>query len=419
MRRIGLLLTTMVLALLLASGAALLNAGTPNTALAQTPPESFVPGEVLVKFEPGTSGQQVAEAHRRNGGQVQQTIPNIGVQVVSVPTSREQSSVAAYERNPNVLFAEVNGFYQATTTNDPRVGKQWQYNNTGQTSGSSDADIDAFEAWQVTHGSNTVAISVLDTGIDQSHEDLKAKITKNRNFTNSSTVDDKYGHGTHVAGSTAAITNNGKGVAGTCPNCVLYNAKVLGDNGSGAWSWIANGITWSANNGAKVINMSLGGSSGSDTLALAVEDAWSKGVILVAAAGNDGVSDPHYPAYYEKVIAVGATDHNDAKASFSNYGDWVDVGAPGKSILSTAPDHSNKIWGRGVKYGTISGTSMATPHVAGEAGLIWSKGDLCTTPPANTCVRERVETKVDATSPDANYWANGNGRINAYGGVTP
>jgi thermitase len=413
MRRMALLLTTIALALLLSSGVALLNVGADDSALAQTPPEGFVPGEVLVKFEPGTSGQQVAEAHRRNGGQVEQTIPNIRVQVVRVPVGQEQSSVAAYERNPNVLFAEVNGLYRATNhgSNDPRVGNQWQYDNDGQTGGTNDADIDAFEAWHVTDGSNTVAISVLDTGIDQSHEDLKAKILKNRNFTTSTTVDDKYGHGTHVAGSAAAITNNGKGVAGTCPNCVLYNAKVLGDNGGGAWSWIANGITWSANNGAEVINMSLGGSSGSNTLALAVNDAWNKGVVLVAAAGNSGVSDPLYPAYYEKVIAVAATDHNDAKASFSNYGTWVDVAAPGKSILSTAPDHSNKIWGRGVKYGTIGGTSMATPHVAGEAGLIWSSSYGT----GNQSVRDRIEGTADATSEGTTYWASG--RINANSAV--
>lgn len=217
-----------------------------------------------------------------------------------------------------------------------------------------------------------------------------------------------------MAGSAAALTNNGIGVAGTCPNCVLYNVKVLADNGSGAWSWIANGITWATDNGAKVINMSLGGSSGSSTVESAVNYAWGKGVVLVADAGNSGTSSPFYPAYYTNVIAVAATDQNDNKASFSNYGTWVDIAAPGVSILSTAPDHPNKIWGKAVKYGTLSGTSMASPHVAGAAGLVWSTG-ICFTD--NSCVRNRIETNADQITGTGTYWVNG--RLNAYRAVSP
>ena len=381
---------------------------------AQAPTE-FAAGEILVKFKPGTSAQAIADAHRQNGGRVKEVIPGIEVQVVSVPAGQEQARVAAYARNPHVLFAEINGLYYAIgTPNDPRVGEQWQYNNIGQTGGTDDADIDAFEAWDVTIGSNTVTIAVLDSGIDQSHEDLKSKIAQNVNFTTSRTADDKYGHGTHVAGSAAAITNNSIGVAGTCPGCLLYNVKVLGDNGAGFTSWIAKGIVWAADHGARVINMSLGGGA-SSTLESAVNYAWNKGVVLVAAAGNNNTSDPLYPAFYTNVIAVAATDHNDAKASFSNYGNWVDVAAPGVSILSTAPDHKNRIWGSGVKYATSSGTSMATPHVAGVAGLVWSRG-LCTN---NTCVRAQVETTADPISGTGSYWIYG--RVNAckaVGGTT-
>lgn len=371
--------------------------------------DEFVPGEVLVKFRPGAPGAEVAAGHRQAGGEPREVIPGIDVQVVKVPPGRERAAVETYRRNPNVLFAEVNGFYSAVqatwTPNDPLFGQQWQY-----------PKIAAPEAWSVTQGSSGVAIAILDTGIDQSHEDLAAKIQRNVNFTTSPTVDDRYGHGTHVAGSAAASTNNGKGVAGTCLNCGLYNVKVLADNGSGAWSWIASGIVWAADNGARVINMSLGGSSGSSTVEDAVNYAWGKGVVLVAAAGNSGTSSPSYPAFYQNVIAVAATDQNDAKASFSNYGTWVDIAAPGVSILSTAPDHSNKIWGKGVKYGTLSGTSMATPHVAGVAGLVWSTG-LCTSAPSpNQCVRDRIETRADKISGTGTYWANG--RLNAYNAVS-
>jgi thermitase len=405
------------LAIVLALVLALSSGGLGQTS-AQAPTD-FAAGEILVKFQPGTPANAIAEAHRQNGGQVQEIIPGINVQVVRVPVGHETDRVAAYARNPNVLFAEVNGLYYAVwVLNDPRVGEQWQYNNTGQTGGTSDADIDAFEAWDVITGTSTVAIAILDSGIDQSHEDLKSKIEKNVNFTTSRTVDDKYGHGTHVAGSAAAITNNSLGVAGTCPDCVLYNVKVLSDSGIGFTSWIAKGIIWAADNGARVINMSLGG-GGSSTLESAVNYAWGKGVVLAAAAGNSGTSDPLYPAFYDNVIAVAATDHNDAKASFSNYGAWVDVAAPGVNILSTAPDHRNRIWGSGVKYAMGSGTSMATPHVAGVAGLVWSTS-LCSTVDPNDneaiCVRSRIEDKADGISGTGTYWTKG--RINAHKAVS-
>jgi thermitase len=411
-----------VAALVLAGGVALLvvgalglfTAGT-HPAHAQAPPEGFVPGEILVKFEPGASGQEIAAAHRQNDGQVEQIIPDIGVRVVDVPVGREQSIAAAYERNPNVSYAEVNGIIRVADhpTNDPRVGEQWPYNNTGQTGGTHDADIDAFEAWHVTEGSDAVAIAILDTGIDQSHEDLQAKIATNYNFTTSKTVDDRNGHGTHVAGSAAAVTGNGIGVAGACPNCLLYNVKVVGNDGVGRLSWLAKGITWAANNGAEVINMSLGSSSGSRTLRDAVNYAWEEGVVLVAAAGNQGVKRPRYPAYYPNVIAVASTDHNDVKAKSSNYGGWVDVAAPGKSILSTAPDHRNRTWGKGVKYATLGGTSMATPHVAGEAGLLWSTSYGLT----NQSVRDRIEGTADPIVGTGTRWVHG--RINANCAVAP
>ena len=385
-------------------------------------PPNFVAGEILVKFKPGTPGQVIAAVHQQNGGQVRRTIQVIDVQVVGVPAGQEINRVAAYSRNPNVLYAEVNGFWDAIVTstgpNDPMVGQQWQYNNTGQTGGTLDADIDAFEAWGVTSGSSGVRIAVLDTGIDQSHEDLK-KIVNNVNFSGANSVDDKYGHGTHVAGSAAASTNNSIGVAGTCPTCSLDNVKVLNDRGSGAWDGIAQGIVWAADHGSNVINMSLGGTYDSQAVREAVNAAWDAGVVIVAAAGNDGVNESFYPARYDHVIAVAATDANDAKAGFSNFGaDWVDVAAPGSSILSTAPDHSNRIWGTGVKYGTISGTSMASPHVAGLAGLVWSTG-AC---PDNGCVRSDIELNADSIEGTGSLWAHG--RINAYssvssGGVPP
>jgi thermitase len=337
--------------------------------------------------------------------------------VVAVNRGQEKAKAKEYKDDPNVEFAEVNGLYEAVQTigspSDSRVSEQWQYKNRKYITPQK-GDIDAYEAWSGlgitwdggTTGSSSIAIAILDTGIKEDHADLTGKVTKRTNFTDSSTSGDVYGHGTHVAGSAAALTNNQKGVAGTCPRCTLYNVKVLGDTGSGYTSWIANGMRWATDNGAKVINMSLGSPSPSSTLQSAIDYAWSKDVVVVAAAGNRGTNAQFYPAAYGNVIAVGATDNTDAKASYSNYGSsWVDVAAPGSSILSTTVDGS---------YGLMSGTSMATPHVAGEAGLIWSKSGLCAASD-NACVRNQIESKADQTSGTGTYWAYG--RINANGGV--
>jgi thermitase len=409
--------------LILAGGVgvlALLLLGQPR-AFTTSAEADIVPGEVLVKFRPGTPAQVVAEVHRQNGGRVKEEIPGIAVQVVLVPPGQERARAAAYARNPHVLFAEPNGIWQAVDfpndpPNDPRFGDQWGLNNTGQNGGTADADIDAPEAWDIRTGSQDIIIAILDTGIDQSHEDLKDKLlADNLNFSGSKTVDDRYGHGTHVAGIAAAVTDNRLGVAGTCPACRLLNVKVLNDNGFGSWDAVAKGIVNAADRGAKVINMSLGGYSASKTVEEAVNYAWDKGAVLVAAAGNDNTTSPLYPAAYDNVIAVAATDNQDQKASFSNYGGWVDIGAPGVSILSTAPDHRNRLWIWGVKYAYGSGTSMATPFVSGVAGLVWATGactDLTIPSDRAECVRNKIESSADSVGALSNYWTSGR-RVNA------
>jgi thermitase len=394
--------------------------GEPATTT-QVEEEEYAPAEVLVKFKERTSKAKKQEVHGKKAGRTKETIPAVDVEVVAVERGKEKAKAKEYKDDPDVEFAEVNGIYEAFQTisspNDPKGSDQWQYNNTKYITPNK-GDIDAYEAWSGgttasktnwdggTTGSSSVAIAVLDTGIKEDHEDLDGKVTKRVNYTDSSTNSDVKGHGTHVAGSIAAVTNNQKGVAGTCPGCALYNVKVLDDTGSGTYSWIANGVRWATDNGARVINMSLGGTSPSSTLEEAIDYAWSKGVVVVAAAGNSGTNAQHYPAAFPNAIAVGATDNTDAKASYSNYGSsWVDVAGPGSSILSTKVDGG---------YGLMSGTSMATPHVAGEAGLIWSKSGLCAATDS-TCVRNRIESNADQISGTGTYWAKG--RVNANGGV--
>lgn len=349
--------------------------------------------QILVKFKAGVDETEKEKVHGKHGGKVSGVIPGIDVQIIEVGEGRSKEKKDGYRKEANIEFAELDYVaYAIATPNDPSFGNQW-----GMTK------IQAPDAWDLTTSSSSVKIAILDTGIDQNHEDLSTKIVDNRNFTKSRTVDDIYGHGTHVAGIAAASTNNSKGVAGAGYNSSLMNVKVLSDNGSGNYSWIAKGIIWAADKGAKVINMSLGGGSTSSTLENAVNYAWSKGVVIVAAAGNSNTSSPSYPGYYSNVIAVAATDTNDAKASFSNYGSWVDIAAPGVDIYSTLPNHNNRI---GLKnYGYLSGTSMATPFVAGVAALVAARYPSWT----NTDLRNRLLASTDPTT----GFSTSLGRVNA------
>ncbi len=191
------------------------------------------------------------------------------------------------------------------------------------------------------------------------------------------------------------------------------NGKVLNDSGSGAYSWVANGIIWAADNDAKVINMSLGGSRKSRTLENAVNYAWKKEVVVVAAAGNSANPSKTYPAAYTNAIAVAATNNKDQKASFSSYGaKWVDVAAPGENIFSTFPNHPYKI-NKSLGYDFGSGTSMATPMTSAVAALIWS------TPYGNSAsqVRTRLESTADKITGTGTYWSAG--RVNAANAVAP
>ncbi|HSW09456.1 MAG TPA: S8 family serine peptidase, partial [Bacillota bacterium] len=252
-----------------------------------SPPAGFASGQILVQFRPGTPAAAIAVAHGSGQGQTLKVLDRIGVHVVQVPAGDELRAVARYRANPNVAFAEVDGIVRALgfTPNDPMLPDQWGL-----------ARVEATLAWGVTRGSSAIRIAILDTGIDAGHGDINPKVVAARNFTTSPTVNDRNGHGTHVAGIAAAVTNNARGIAGLGFDSVLMNGKVLGDNGSGTWSWVASGIIWAADNGAHVINMSLGGTSHSATVEDAVNYAWGRGVVLVAAAGNSNTSTLTYPA---------------------------------------------------------------------------------------------------------------------------
>ncbi len=243
-------------------------------------------------------------------------------------------------------------------------------------------------AWGITTGSTDVVVAVLDTGYERTHEDLDAvPIVSRRNIrTGTRNVSDGYGHGTHVAGTIASSTNNGQGVASMAPGVTIMPIKVLDANGYGYWSDFLDGVDWAVAHGADIVNMSLGSYLSANQIANwqpTFTAAWQAGSMVIAAAGNNNNNTLFYPASFANVLSVSATTNNDARASFSSFGPAVDVSAPGVSIASTYRNNT---------YYAMSGTSMATPHVAGLAALIRSVHPEFT--PAE------VETAIKATAHD-------------------
>lgn len=224
--------------------------------------------------------------------------------------------------------------------------------------------IDTIEGWDVTKGAEEIIVAVVDTGVDLDHPDLEGRLVEGINIIDEQVPpDDDVGHGTHVAGVIAASVNNLEGIAGMSWYNKIMPVKVLDSTGAGSTYNVAAGIIWAVDHGAKVINLSLGNYAEAQFLHDAVKYAYDKDVVLIAATGNDNTSQPGYPAAYEEVFAVGATNSSEEKAIFSNFGNYVDVTAPGENIASTYPSN---------RYAALSGTSMASPHVAALAAMIRS-----------------------------------------------
>ena len=361
-------------------------------------PGRHVSGEILVGFRQGTTLAEIGQLNAAHGASVIDAIPQIRVARVRTPAgSDEGQAAAAYQRNPHVQYAEPNYIVGAVNTpNDPYFtgGFQWAL-----------AKVQAPSAWDITTGSASVSVAILDTGVDLSHPDLQGKVVASVNFSDSGTVSDVNGHGTHVAGIVGAATNNSLGVAGLGYNTTLLNVKVMGDNGTGSFFSVAQGVVWAADHGARVINMSLGAEFGNATLEDAINYSWGKGVVVVGAAGNNGGSTPFYPAAYPNVIAVASTDMFDKLAPLSNYGDWVDVAAPGGNIYSTLPNS---------RYASLSGTSVASPHVAGLAALVFTR---VADSDADGLLNDEVRACIENNADNIGIAGIGGGRINAYGAV--
>jgi parallel beta-helix repeat protein len=420
----------------------------------------FSPGELIVKFKDEINILQ-SEGTIKNTGKTsidnlnkkydvksgyklfnKTEIPSLS-NIYKLVLSEDKDVLLAsseYLNNSYVEFAEPN--YVLNTCNlpnDPYFYQQWSLNQPN------DCDIDAPEAWDIETGDSKVIIAIIDTGVDHSHEDLSASLWINEkedrnqngkfdNWPSSEEINgtygdidkidddgngfiddiigwdfggrirffddndpmDEYGHGTHCAGIASASTDNGIGIAGVAWNCSIMSIKVVGRNEI-QMSDVARGIVYAADNNASVISMSLGTPVPLFLLRSTVRYAYQKGVTLVAAAGNFNTDLKLFPAAYNEVIAVAATNNYDDKASFSSYGDWVDVAAPGDEIYSTFLNNS---------YVNFSGTSMSTPMVAGLAALIKSKNDDITPDK----IREIINYSSDRVDPTFQIQR---GRINA------
>ena len=414
-------------------------------------PSDFVPDRVLVKFREGVSpvmpgkpstGQTQLDRALAESGVERATplFPTVtqpgdrqsGLALDSVGLSRiyrlqlragqsVSQTVAALSGNPDVEYAEPDYIARpAAYPDDPRYGDQWGLGK-----------IQVEGAWNVVTGTPTVAIAIVDSGVDLTHPDLAPNLWVNPgeipgngidddangfvddingwNFVaGSNDVADDSGHGTLVAGVAAARTDNGIGIAGVCGNCRFMPVKVMQPSGIANYSDIAAGVVYATAKGARVINLSLGGYADSKTLRDAITNAVAQNIVVVGGAGNDGVSTPFYPAAYEDVIAVAGTTAADTRTGASNYGSWVDVCAPGEGILTTA---------LGGDYLATSGTSIAAPLASGLAGLLLAVHPDWTPALVRSQLMHTADP-IDTLNPG--YGGQlGSGRINATRAVQP
>ena len=411
----------------------------------------YIPGEMIVRFKPGViklpKGMSVAATKAAAVSAVSVKTLNARWEVsnfkqlykaaleirpdwkhlgnyylLSFPKGKALAqAVKEYKKDPNVEYASPNGMMHAfaTTPNDPGYSQQWGLEK-----------INAPQGWDRTTGSAETFIAVLDTGVNYNHEDLTGKInlTYAKDFVNSDNDPmDDFGHGTAVSGVIAAATNNSKGIAGVDWNAKIMPLKVLTSSGGGGTDIVSEGLVYAAalkSIGVNIVaaNMSLGQSASDVELENQCTAAYNQGIVLVAAAGNDGSGDNTYPAFYSTVLAVAATGTSDARSVWSatessNYGTWVDVSAPGTSIYSTGRQNTDNT-GLNTVYDSWNGTSLASPYVAGLAGLIKAVfPSLTNAQIVNRIINVNNVDNIDAQNPG--YIGKlGSGRINIYKALT-
>ena len=361
-------------------------------------PTTYMSNTILVQFKPDAVLSGNIDLH---GAKITQSLELVdGLYELQLSQGMSiEGALAVFQADTRVATAEANyRLMLEGIPNDPRFSSMYGLNNTAQTGGTQDADIDAPEAWNINTGTRRTIVAVIDTGVDYNHQDLAANMWRNTGEISGDGVDndgngyvddiygydfanndadpmDDNGHGTHVSGTIGAVGNNGIGTTGVNWNTRIMALKFLAADGSGSTAGAISALNYAVRMGANLSNNSWGGGGSSSLLSQAISNAKNAGHIFVAAAGNSGLNNDataNYPSNYDfdNVVAVAATDNKDVLASFSNYGaTTVDIAAPGVGILSTLPGNT---------YGTLSGTSMATPHVSGAISLIWDQNPTFT-----------------------------------------
>jgi subtilisin family serine protease len=356
------------------------------------PPAPHVEGELLVSPRQGVSDSELEATYVGHGGKKIRTLSQIKVHQISVPAQALESIETALQKNPKVAFVEKNLIGEAQLVpNDPGYSSQWHL-----------PQISAPQGWDISIGSTSVPIAVIDSGVDPTHPDLLQ--VKGYNFLYGSDPADTHdvlGHGTSVAGAAAALGNSGIGIAGVAWTNPIMPLVTVTSSNTGTVADTSSAIVYAADHGARVINISLGWTGYTSTMESAVNYAWNKGLVIVASAGNYGNNSPIYPAALNNVVSVSATDSADNLASWSTYGPTIDVAAPGVSIYTTA---------NGGGYRSASGTSFSAPIVSGLAALIFSVNPNFTNAQVVDLIRNNTDDKGSVGFDD--YY--GYGRVNVY-----
>lgn len=403
----------------------------------------FLQGEIAIILRSGVSNKDISPLLEGLGATIRRDFDELGFGVIELPADVDILSVASdLKENELIKVAEPNMVVRAHWEPDDdyyQDGYQWALKNTSQSppNGTYDADIDAQEAWDISRGNSTVIIAILDSGIpilsgNLSHTDLNlsTKFILGPDYIDdpSDGVKDMHGHGTHVTGIASAETDNSAGIAGVAGNCRVMVIQVFNQNLGGSWEAFLDGVRYAVDNGAKIINYSGGQTSPSGLAEEAVQYANDPDnyALIIASSGND--NDPlewpaAYSSSYSNVIAVGATQHHDQKASYSNHGSGLNVVAPGgyggspssNDIYSTTPNYIVEINYDDVSqlYGYLAGTSMAAPHVSGVAALILSINPSLTPSEVRQIIEESAD-KVPGMNGENFTNEYGYGRVNAY-----
>lgn len=383
---------------------------------------------IFVKFAANTTDMERAKLIEEMGGKQVLWLDAISTALVRLPdnwasTRGNSNALTLASQSQFVQSVEFDGVVAGVPVSQERMDSQpLKYNSTIPTAPVqvNDADylnsqmqvyapdiINLRMAWNYTMGSPAIKIAIIDSGILASHPEFAGRILPGYDFVNNDTdPHDDYGHGTHVAGIAAAGANNGIGMIGVCPLCSIIPVKVLDQYNQGEWSNVAAGILFAVDAGANVINLSLGGQSIPQPVEEAIRYAVQHNVVVVAAVGNGRTNAPFYPAAMDEVVGVAATRNDDTRWSLSNYGSFVELSAPGYAVYSTYNDMNNTYKG----YNYMSGTSMAAPHVAGLAGLLFSQNPALTVEALRVLMRS---TAVDLGDPGRDDYF-GYGRIDAF-----